>query len=73
MTVIADLLRCVFRDRYDITGADRNRRFIADPHETVAALDYIPFGHGQLVQLSRDAGLHACPRQRDLRLVGTIE
>lgn len=73
MATVGNLLRGVFRDTHRISGADGNRRFIADPHEAMAALDHVPFGHGQLVQLRRDAGLHACPRQRDLRLAGAVE
>jgi len=73
VAAVGDLLRGVFRDTHRIAGADGNRRFIADPHKAVAALDHVPFGHGQLVQLGRYTGLHACPRQRDLWLAGAIE
>ncbi len=67
LTRVFDALRYVFGNGHNLPRADRKRVVIADCHQASAGLDDIDLVDRKGVQLSRDAWLHAGPRDRELR------
>ncbi len=73
LAAIGDLLRAVFRNCHGIAGGHGERRFVADAHQAVTGLDYVPLEHGQPVQLGRDARLDTGSCQRNLWLIVAVQ